>query len=144
MTGEVPSGSAGNADETGENGGSRRASTVLEPEVEAPIENMVQSVARNERLDGVQNYDAARLRDVVSAQRRQRESAPYFNEVEVFFEGEEVEDEVEQRETESQTKRDKMFCSDTMCIGERHFSVQCKQKIALCPCEHLRRNAGRR
>ena len=73
-------GARGGAGATAEGGeradASRRASTVLEPEGEAPVEevmeDMVESVARNERLDGVTGYDASRMRQVLNAQWRKR------------------------------------------------------------------------
>eukprot|EP00435_Cladocopium_sp_Y103_P071135 s185_g36.t2 len=77
------------------------APTELEPELEClpdPLqeETMMRSVERNESLDGVPppSYDA--LRHQVRATWRRREEAPYFNEIEVFFEAEEVPEAIEE------------------------------------------------
>lgn len=125
---EFDDGARGGAETTTEGGEranvSRRASTVLEPEGEAPVEevmeDMVESVARNERLDGVTGYDASRMRQVLNAQWRKRNSAPYFNEIEVFFAGEEVEEETARKEAEFQAKRDYWIFDSQKNVLQRH------------------------
>lgn len=91
---------------------SRRASTAMEPEVEAPVEEIISSVAQNQRLDGIPSstplseYQARRLARGENMRWRQRLTDPYFNEVEVFLFEDEASDAAEKAEVEEQEKRD--------------------------------------
>ena len=70
--------------------GDRRESlgTVEEPEDEAPVEEMAQSVASNQRLDGIP-VDEGSGYEAQSVWRRSHTN-PYFAEFEVFFQGDDA------------------------------------------------------
>ena len=116
----------------------------FEPEIEIlpdPLteDTMVRSVEQNERLDGVPlgQGDYTAVRRNVGAAWRKRMEDPYFNEVEVFFEGEEKE---ESSPKTTPTKDYWVLMGTTMCFkgimsfGGKHCLIQYKVKICQCLC----------
>ena len=117
-------GSPSTAPDHGEQESRRASGTMLEPEVEAPVEEMTRSVTDNQRLDGVplpsteEGYQA--LRRGVQAQWRRRHNDPYFAEFEVFFQGEKGEESQEGEETDREPTRDYWVFDPCRNVVQRH------------------------